>query len=68
MALSHGIVPMAPRLVALKRYLYEGKQKGQLGSCWNHCRTGGVFCRRLILGGEISFKFGGLLEPALFLQ
>ena len=26
----YGIVPMAPWLVALKRYLYEGKQKGQL--------------------------------------
>ena len=61
----YGIVPMAPWLVALKRYLYEGKQKGQLAVAGTIAGQV-VFFAMTYFGWRDLIQIWYLLEPALF--
>jgi hypothetical protein len=61
----YGIVPMAPWLVALKRYLYDGKQKGQLAVAGTIAGQV-VFFAMAYFGWRDLIQVWYLLEPALF--
>ena len=63
--LVFGIVPMAPWIIALKRYLYEGKQKGQIAVAGTIAGQV-VFFALTYYGGTEVLQIWYLLEPALF--
>ena len=70
LGLHHGfmfsIAPMAPWIVALKRYLYEGKQKGQLAVAGTIIGQA-VFFAMTYFGWVDVVHIWYLLEPALFM-